>query len=184
MRKESGGTASNGQGVNRTNGAPAETVGRMVGQIAPDFALPDPATNKTERLSDRRGQDVLLLFLRGTWCPFCREQLKVLSAAHDKLTAAGIAVLAVSCQSAASIGRFVRGNPLPFPLLADERREVAKAFGVHYYLSLEGFNLANPSLFILDKEGVVTFAYIGRNMADLPLTTILEKFVTFVNDSE
>lgn len=154
-----------------------------IGDLAPDFALADPATGATRRLQDSRGRDVLLIFLRGTWCPFCREQLRVLCATQERLDRAGIAVITVSCQTAASIGRFLAENPLPFPLLADERRQAAQAYGVHYWVSLEGFNLAHPSVFILDREGVITFSYVGRNMTDLPVTAILEKFLDFLGNA-
>ena len=103
--------------------------------------------------------------------------------AYPALSAANIAVITISCQSAASVQRYVEKNSLPFPLLADATREAAKAYGVHYYLSLEGFNLANPSLFIIDGAGLVTFCYVGKNMADLPIQAILERFIGFLGNS-
>lgn len=150
-----------------------------IGVSAPDFTLPDPLTGANIRLSDFPNRDILLVFFRGTWCPFCREQLQTLTENDARLKAAGVTTLGVVCQSAASVRRYLQSAPIAFPLLVDETRAVAKAYGVHYKLSLEGFNLANPSLFILDRAGVVTFAYRGRNMRDLPLTDVLQKFVSF-----
>lgn len=153
------------------------------GDTAPLFALPDardPDKSRMVSLSQFAGQDVLLIFFRGTWCPFCREQMRVLTENQARLEAARMQVIGVVCQSRASAGRWLAANPLPFPLLADERRAVARAYGVHYYLSLEGFNLARPSLFILDRAGIVTFAYVGRNMTDLPVTSVIEKFVVLL----
>lgn len=151
-----------------------------VGASAPDFALPDPMTGQIVHLADSRGRDVLLVFFRGTWCPFCREQLRVLTENDARLKAAGIATVGVVCQSAGTVRRYLQSAPVPFPLLVDETRAVAKAYGVHYWLSLEGFNLANPSLFILDRAGNITFAHRGRNMRDLPVTDVLERFVALL----
>lgn len=153
-----------------------------VGTPAPDFTLPDPASGGEVRLSAFRGRDVLLVFFRGTWCPFCREQMRFLSENHARLSAAGIAVVGVVCQSAASVRRHLEANPLPFPLVVDESREAAKHYGAHYWLSLEGFNLANPSLFIVDAAGNLSFAYVGRNMRDLPVSRVLDKFLSFLGD--
>ncbi|MES2462649.1 MAG: peroxiredoxin family protein [Armatimonadota bacterium] len=148
-----------------------------IGAIAPEFTLTHPAGKSSVSLSDFSEQNVLIVFFRGTWCPNCRRQFRVLCENHDRLTKSGIAVVGVVCQSSGSVGRFLSGSPLPFPLLVDESRTVARLYGVHYWLSYEGFNLANPSLFILDRCRRVMFAYRGKNQSDLPIGSVLEKFV-------
>ena len=159
-----------------------EKVG--IGDTAPDFELINPANGDRIRLSDKRGKNVLLVFLRGTWCPFCKEQLNTLREAQDRLIAAGINTIAISCQTRASVTRYLTQNPLPFSLLADEKREVARAFSVHYWLSMKGVNLANPAIFIVDTQGKVSFRYVGKNMSDLPVSTILEKFISFLQENK
>ncbi len=150
------------------------------GDIAPDFTLPDAATGQEYRRAQWAGEDVLLVFFRGTWCPFCREQMRVLRDNHDRLAAGGVRVAGIICQSAASVRRYLEANPLPFPLLVDESRSVAKAYGVHYWLSWEGVNLASPAVFILDATERITFVHVGRNMSDLPVTAVIERFVGFL----
>lgn len=152
-----------------------------IGALAPDFCLKQGAEESTVRLSDYAGQCVLLVFFRGTWCPNCRLQFRVLCENQERLQRAGIAPVGVVCQSAGSVGRYLKGNPLPFPLLVDDSRAVAKQYGVHYWLSYEGFNLANPALFILDGERKILFAYRGKNQSDLPISALLEKFAGFLN---
>lgn len=151
-----------------------------VGDLAPDFTLPDAAGGGAVSLSAPAGAeaDVLLVFFRGTWCPFCREQMRALSVYHATLDRAGVRVIGVVCQSADSVGRHVGANPLPFPLLADETRETARAYGVHYWVSRQGFNLATPSLFILDRARRITFRHVGRGMSDLPVTAVIERFAS------
>lgn len=151
--------------------------------LAPDFSLCQPLSQKAIRLSDYDGQDVLLVFFRGTWCPNCRKQFKVLVENQERLRNAGIATVGVICQGEGSVQRYLKENPLPFPLLVDGKREVAKQYGVHHWLSLEGFNLANPALFILDRSRRIAFAYRGKNQSDLPLPTILEKFITLLDSA-
>lgn len=151
-----------------------------IGASAPDFCLKQGADESTIRLSEYAGQCVLLVFFRGTWCPNCRLQFRVLCENQERFRKAGVAPVGVICQNAASVQRFLRDNPLPFPLLVDSSRMVAKQYGVHYWLSYEGFNLANPALFILDGERRVLFAYRGKNQRDLPISAILEKFTALL----
>lgn len=160
-----------------------DTRKAAVGTFAPDFTLTDPVTRDTVRLSEQRGKDVLLVFFRGTWCPFCRDQMDFLRDNAAQWEAAKIVVVGVVCQSQETVKRYLEKNPLPFPLVPDESRAVAKAYGVHYWLTYEGFNLAHPSLFILDRQGIITFAHIGKNMRDLPLSRVLERFLTFLNEA-
>jgi peroxiredoxin Q/BCP len=150
------------------------------GSAAPEFNLPDPVSGGTVRLSSLRGQDVLLTFFRGTWCPFCRDQMQILSVASDTLRAAGIFPIGIVCQSPATVRRYLLGEPVGFPLLVDENREVARAYNVYYRLSMEGFHLARPSLFIIDRVGRITFAYRGKSMRDLPVAAVLERFIALV----
>lgn len=152
-----------------------------IGAIAPDFSLCSPLRQEAVRLSDYQGQDVLLVFFRGTWCPNCRKQFSVLTENHERLKAAGIVTIGVICQSEGSVARYLQKNPLPFPLLVDGTRAVAKQYGVHYWISYEGFNLANPALFILDRSRRITFVYRGKNQSDLPLLNILEKFIKLLD---
>ena len=151
-----------------------------VGDIAPGFTLPDGVTRQEYRLAQWAGQDVLLVFFRGTWCPFCREQMRVLRDNHDRLHAGGVQAVGVICQSAGSVRRYLTANPLPFPVLVDESRNVAKTYGVHYWLRWEGINLATPSVFVIDSAGRVTFAHVGRNQTDLPVTAVIERFAGFL----
>lgn len=151
------------------------------GTLAPDFCLNDPIRQKNVCLYSFKGENVLLIFFRGTWCPFCRQQMNFLAENHERLKSKQVAVLGVVCQSESSLKAYLASHPLPFPLLPDVSRTVAKAYGVHYWLSPEGINLAKPSMFILDNESRFTFRYIGRNMADLPLERVLEKFLSFLS---
>jgi len=153
-----------------------------LGQIAPSFTLPNPVNGDTVSLADFDGKDVLLVFLRGTWCPYCILQLNVLRENFALLQKANIAVVALICQSQFTVRQFLKTNPLPFPLLCDGSRAIARAYGTHYWLSHEGFNLSHPALFILDQKHSITFAHIGRSMSDLPVSAILDKFLAFLSD--
>ena len=61
---------------------------------------------------------------------------------------------------------------LAFPVLSDSSREYIREYDVLH--PQEG--IARPSLFILDREGVVRWRYVGMNAADRPpIATVLEQ---------
>ena len=60
---------------------------------------------------------------------------------------------------------------MPFPILYDPSTEVSQSYMVH---DLLGDGLATPSTFIVDKEGVIRWKYVGRRIGDRPsVSTIL-----------
>ena len=58
---------------------------------------------------------------------------------------------------------------LPFDLLYDDGLKVSTAYGV----AMAGQDIAVPSIFILDSEGVVRYSHVGENMADRPNALVL-----------
>ena len=119
-----------------------------VGDTAPDFELPGTG-GRTYRLSDYRGRKIVLAFYPGDFTPVCTQQFCSYRDQGERLEGLGAEVLGISPQSVASHERFTEEKRLNVPLLADEDKAVARAYGV----------LAGPrvrrSIFILDEEGVI-----------------------------
>ncbi len=66
-----------------------------------------------------------------------------------------------------------------FPILYDPEAEVVQEYGV-YNLLRDG--LATPSTFIIDKDGVIQWKYVGRDKSDRPSTqVILEQLQLLTN---
>lgn len=119
--------------------------------------------------------------MRGTWCLYCKQQLKVLCEYEAVLRQAGILIICISTEQQARLDLYVDNNKLPFPLCSDQTRTASKAFGVHYWLSYDGFNLAHPALFLVDPNGKAMVAHVSKSMNDLPIGHLLEVFVGFLN---
>jgi peroxiredoxin len=51
-------------------------------------------------------------------------------------------------------------------LLVDEERSVVKAFDVFHFIGIDAFRIARPSVFFINEEGHVAFAYVGKNQKD------------------
>jgi thioredoxin-dependent peroxiredoxin len=125
-----------------------------VGDRAPDFELPGTG-GKTYRLGDYRGRKLILAFYPGDFTAVCTRQFCSYRDDGERLDGLGAAVLGISAQSVDSHERFVKEKSLNVPLLADEDKEVARAYGV----------LAGPvvrrAIFIVDEEGVIRHAKVS-----------------------
>jgi peroxiredoxin Q/BCP len=99
------------------------------GDLAPDFEGPTQ-TGEALRLSDLRGQPVALYFYPEDDTPGCTKQACNLRDHYGALLAAGVAVVGVSPDDAASHEHFAEKYTLPFPLVADPDREIVNRYGV------------------------------------------------------
>lgn len=119
-----------------------------VGDLAPDFALPGTG-GRTYRLSDYRGRRVIIAFYPGDFTAVCTKQFCSYRDEGERLDKLGADVLGISPQSVDSHERFTEEKRLNVPLLADEDKEVARAYGV----------LAGPmvrrAIFVVDEQGVI-----------------------------
>jgi peroxiredoxin Q/BCP len=119
-----------------------------VGDAAPDFELPGTG-GKTYRLADYRGRKLVLAFYPGDFTAVCTKQFCSYRDNAEQLDKIGAEVLGISPQSVDSHERFTEEKRLSVPLLADEDKSVARAYGV----------LAGPmvrrAIFVIDEEGIV-----------------------------
>jgi peroxiredoxin Q/BCP len=119
-----------------------------VGDAAPDFELPGTG-GKTYKLSDYRGRKLVLAFYPGDFTAVCTKQFCSYRDQSEKLDQIGADVLGISPQSVESHERFTQEKSLNVPLLADEDKAVAKAYGV----------LAGPmvrrAVFVIDEGGII-----------------------------
>ena len=101
-----------------------------VGAEAPDFSLPDQH-GKLVRLSDQlRYGPVVLLFVRGGWCPFCTISLRAYQAALPSIEATGASVMAVTPQPCDRCSVTAERDLLAFPTLSDTSNRVAADYGI------------------------------------------------------
>ena len=97
--------------------------------LAPDFALPD-ADGQIHRLSDFRGQKVVLYFYPRDNTPGCTRQACAFAAAYDGFRQRGVVVIGISKDSAASHQKFAAKYNLPFLLLSDPDHAVLELYDV------------------------------------------------------
>jgi thioredoxin-dependent peroxiredoxin len=119
-----------------------------VGDAAPDFEL--DGTGGSFRLSDHRGERVVLLFYPGDNTAVCTKQFCSYRDNAEAFGALDATVVGISSQDVDSHRDFSAKHDLNVPLLADKGGNVAKAYGAH--APLVGTKRA---VVIVDEDGIV-----------------------------
>jgi peroxiredoxin len=144
-RDTDGGENSDANTSPSTAVAPFDRSRARVGDLAPDFQLPDVSSTPV-RLSQFRGRAVVLTFF-ASWCHPCEEELPVLEQVQRE-EGERLAVIAVSYDDFADDSRqFVQRLGITYPALIEDSGEnsVAARYGVH----------GIPVTFFIDARGRV-----------------------------
>lgn len=131
---------------------PGEEHMMMTGQKAADFALKS-LDGEAVALSSLRGKVVVLDFW-ATWCGPCRRELPVV----DKLRAEfgnNVQFLGVNDEDSGTVKGFLRKNGYGITVLMDSKHSVNRTYGVR----------AIPTLFVIDRAGVIRQHFIGGREA-------------------
>jgi peroxiredoxin len=150
-----------------------------VGAALPPNLRPETINGKPFDLNKAvRSKPTVLIFYRGGWCPFCNIQMGQLAELEPQLKALGYQILAISADNPAHLKESVAKHQLTYTLLSDTDMAAAKAFGLAWHVDdttyaqmknhgvdLEAASgrtdhiLPVPAAYVLDRKGVIKFAY-------------------------
>lgn len=126
-----------------------------VGDTAPDFSLSDERGLPVS-LKDYLGKKVVVLyFYPKDFTLGCTAEACSFRDNYKLYQSKGAVVIGVSLDSVESHSKFSEKYNLPFAILSDRNKEVAKAYGV---LGLGGF-LTKRVTFIINKNGKITHIF-------------------------
>jgi peroxiredoxin len=126
------------------------------GTPAPDFTLPVTPGQKLS-LRELRGHPVILAFYPADWSPVCGDQMALYNEILPEFQKFGAELAGVSVDGVWCHRAFAEARHLHFPLLADfePKGGVARAYGA--YRGEEG--VSERALFVIDKNGIITWSY-------------------------
>ena len=127
-----------------------------IGDPAPGFSLPDE-TGKLRQLSEFKGKKIALYFYPKDNTPGCTSQACSFRDGYQQLQDAGIVVLGVSYDSPESHRQFKEKHHLPFTLLSDQDKQVAKAYGA--YGGLLWFLTPRRYTYLIDEQGILVYIF-------------------------
>ncbi len=141
----------------------------QIGEKAPDFTLVDTDI-KPRRLSEYRGQKVVLAFFVGAFTSVCTKEMCAFRDSMARLIDLKAQVVGVSVNDPFSNKAFAEKNRLTFPILSDINREVIHLYNLESpdFAGIKGYSVAKRSIFVLDKDGVIRYSWISENPAVEP----------------
>jgi len=144
------GLAAPAAGTTAAEDDAATTLSAVEDPVRPSFALPS-LEGGAQDLARHRGQVVLVHFF-ATWCEPCRPEMSRLRELQHRLDGQPVAIVAVSvAETDGAVRRFFASDPMPFSILLDRDRAVAKAWSISTL----------PSTIVLDHHMKARFAAQG-----------------------
>lgn len=108
-----------------------------IGDKAKNFELKDFNGNEVELYDVLEEKAVVLLFYRGSWCPYCNLELKEYKDYYQQFLNNGLQILAISPEQPVYSERFQKRNFFPFPLLYDKKNKLARKYDLTFTLDSE-----------------------------------------------
>ena len=127
-----------------------------IGKPAPDFELPDQS-GKMHKLSDYRGNPVVIYFYPKDDTPGCTKQACGFRDNFPVIEDAGAVVLGISPDPVERLAKWRAKEGLPYNLLSDMDHAVADAYGVWGEKKMYGRSYQGiiRSHFVIDAEGLL-----------------------------
>jgi peroxiredoxin len=146
--------------IRQTRLARNQKFGVQPGMQVPDFTLPN-AENKPVSVADFRGKPLLLLFVRGDWCPGCHIMLRTYERDRHQFQARGVQLLAVGPDPVGVNREMISRLGLNFELLSDEDLSVTQLFGIKNPFVVKGVGMDDgvplPASFLIDATGIIRY---------------------------
>ncbi len=153
------------------------------GQPLHDFQAVDEDGNRVSS-AELAGAPAILLFVRGSWCPFCSKQVANLTKVYKEITDSGAKLILVTPKPLGMTRRVAEMFGVDFQFWLDDSLEIAKQLGLVVkagvpddYRKEYGEDTLWPTSLVIDANGVIKFTELSRFIADRPNPEKLLKVV-------
>ena len=156
--------------------------GLNVNDTAPNFTSIDQNGKTIELKELLKKGSVVIVFYRGEWCPYCNKQLKQLQDSLVLITNKGASLIAISPESLENIAKTIQKTKSTYSIISDDSLKIMSAYKVSFALDRKtiikykgyginlnktngsnGNNLPVPAVYIINKEGKISYRYFDVN---------------------
>ena len=153
-----------------------------LGEVMPEFLLPNVKNEIINSKEILKNGKMIIAFYRGSWCPYCNLELKMLQDHLPKIKDKKAMLVAISPQSPDNSLTVVEKHNLTFEVLTDKDNLFAKQLGISFELQdfvlpyyqalgidLMHFNKNNdnslpvPAVFVIDQNGKIIYKFVDAN---------------------
>lgn len=144
------------------------------GQPLPDFKA---ATEDGDpvRSTELHGTAAVILFVRGSWCPFCSSQVEDLTKHYKDIVDLGSRLILVTPKPLETTRRVAQFFEVEFDFWLDESLSIARQLGLldaqgvpEDHKKEYGTDTVWPTALVVDRAGIIRYVRLSRTMADRP----------------
>jgi peroxiredoxin len=159
--------------------------GLFINSKAPEFKAVDQNGNEIVLKDLRKQGNVVLVFIRGSWCPYCNKYVKKLQDSLDLIKAKHAQLVVITPETKEGIDSTVAKTGATFPIIYDADMKISNGYRVAYKVDeklVTRYKNSNPSIdllkinnqrkdaylpvtavYIINDEGSVTFRYFDED---------------------
>jgi peroxiredoxin len=157
-------------------------VGLKIGDLAPQFVGKDQNGQNVNLKQLLKKGDVVVVFYRGQWCPYCNKQLSKINDSLPQIVAKGATVITITPETGDNIKKTVAKTKATFAIIEDKGLAIMKKYKVSfavdentitkykkYGIDFEkangenGANLPVPATYIIGKNGKIKYAFFNED---------------------
>lgn len=157
--------------------------GLFLNSKAPEIKAKDQNGNDIVLKDLRKKGNVVVVFYRGNWCPYCSRYLKKLQDSLDFIRAKGAQVIVITPEAQEGIDSSAAKSGAQFPIISDKDMKISNGYKVAYKVdqkTLDRYKMADidllknnnqtkdaylpvPAVYIVNTEGTITFRYFEED---------------------
>lgn len=157
-----------------------EPTGLKTGDKAPMFNGVDQNGQNFSLESALKKGDVVLMFYRGQWCPYCNKQMSQMNDSLTMITSKGATVIAISPEVQENVKKTIEKTKASFPVISDVKMQIMKDYKVNFAVPQatqdryknfgidfnvvngeNGANLPVPATYVIGKDGKIKYAFFN-----------------------
>ena len=149
------------------------------GKPLPEFRANDEQGNPM-RSTQLFGSPAVILFVRGSWCPFCNEQVEKLTSWYKDIVDLGARLIIVTPKPLQTTRRVARFFEVEFDFWLDESLEAAEKLGLLHRSAVPnsfrieyGGDTVWPTALVVDRSGIIRYTELSKHISDRPDPEVL-----------
>lgn len=161
----------------------------QTGNLAAEFELSDQDGNNIKLSDFKNKRHVLLIFVRGDWCPGCHMMLRTYKKNNEKFQSKNVLVMAIGPDPVGVNREMVEKLGLDFKVLSDEGQRTAMIYGVQLKEYDNTFaekyeeGIPLPASFLIDKNGIVRYVSRPDKVGEFLNPSLIFPIVDQLDDS-
>jgi len=149
-----------------------------IGDVAPDFELPDIEL-KMRTLDEFKGKKIVLSFIVAASSPVCEVELCTLRDSWQEISDLGAQIVAISNDGPFANKTFTEKHNFNFPLLGDYNSKTIRDYDILMkdLLHLKDYNAAKRSVFIILEDGKIGYKWVSEDPLKEPNYEEIKNFL-------